>query len=108
MDARAGADAVRDDEVEMDERRGKPDAAAVAAREVSIGEALAFVVDGADVDERAEAGCSELRGDVNGARISAEPVTSVSPMAEPVLKPRRLSMPPSMGRKYGGNGTFES
>src|SRR4051812_32066933 len=57
----AGADAVRDDEVEMDERRGEPDAAAESAREVLIREVLALVVDVPDVDEDADAGFADVQ-----------------------------------------------
>src|SRR5262245_625789 len=54
VDARARADAVRDDEIETERRHREPDAAADPLRKRLIAEALAFVVDGADVDERAD------------------------------------------------------
>src|SRR5215471_15464332 len=59
VDARAGADAVRDDEIEVNGRCGEPDAAAEPAREVLVAELLALVVDGADVDERTDAGLAD-------------------------------------------------
>src|SRR5262249_2789817 len=59
VDARAGADAVRDDEVEAEECGGEPHAAAEAAFEVLIREPLAFVVDRPDVNKRADAGLAD-------------------------------------------------
>src|SRR4051812_26993210 len=65
MHARAGADAVGDDEIETEDGGGEPDAAADAAFEMLIAEALTLVVDRADVDERADAGLAdaERRGE---------------------------------------------
>src|SRR5207247_9417154 len=67
VDARARAQTVRDRDVEPQKRRGDPDAAADAAHQPLIGEALAVVVRGSGVDEGAdpELGQLERRGQRN-------------------------------------------